>query len=202
MIHKPKPKPKPLLRQHSQSHYQPQGQPPAQPQIQHPSQSLTQSHQTHPSQRSFLARQRSGGQWLSSPSFSLSQASISQPRPSEHFPLRHQPLSYPQARPHSQSQYQHPHSYTSSRTQSHTSLPTRSQLYPSDTFQSTSFSHPPCSDSDAHRNRNRNRPKSSAAEYDWRSSSFSQIDAVTHAIRNKIIVEEDEEDILTPDRFY
>ncbi|XP_030555126.1 uncharacterized protein LOC115758559 [Drosophila novamexicana] len=192
-IHKSKPKP--LLRQHSQSQPQPQSQSQSQP-----------HHFTH----SYPARQRSG-QWLSSPSFSQSQTSFSHQRPREHFPLRHQPLSYPQERPHSQSH--HLHSYTSSCTypansDSKSLAPVRSQHYPRDAFQSTSFSNPVCN-SDAYRDRI--RPKNSAissgstsntADFDWSSSSFSNIDAVTHAIRNKIIVEEDEEDILSTDRFY
>ncbi|XP_034472133.1 uncharacterized protein LOC117779896 [Drosophila innubila] len=148
-------------------------------------------HDTHPHTRSthsFLPRQQHArDQWLSSSSFSLSQTPQ---RPREHFPLRHQPLSYPQARPHS-----------SSRTSTSTS--SAFQLYPRYAYQSTSFANPPSSI-----NRFKDRSISSGSnsktlDYDWSSSSsFTKIDAITHAIRNKIIVEEDEEDILSMDRFY
>ncbi|KAH8306663.1 hypothetical protein KR044_006044 [Drosophila immigrans] len=159
-------------------------------------------HKTHP----LLPRQHSG-QWLSSSSFSLSQVPQ---RPREHFPLRHQPLSYPQARPHS-------HSYTSRSytSPSYLSSPSATQLNNRDTYQNTSFVNPPSNmnmninmNRSINRNSNRNRVISSgsnskALDIDWSSSSsFTKIDAVTHAIRNKIIVEEDEEDILSMDRFY
>ncbi|KAH8377660.1 hypothetical protein KR093_006541 [Drosophila rubida] len=161
-----------------------------------PEPELHSHHQTH----SFLPRQ-SSGQWLSSSSFSLSQVPQ---RPREHFPLRHQPLSYPQARPHS-------HSYTS---RTHTSpssftATSASQLASRDAYQSTSFANPASSmNRNITRNSNRNRPISSgsnlkALDNDWSSSSsFTKIEAVTHAIRNKVILEEDEEDILSMDRFY
>lgn len=174
IIHKPNTIPR---QQHSQST--------------HDSQTHSQS-QSHTHTHSFLPRQQQArrDQWLSSSSFSLSQTPQ---RPSEHFPLRHQPLSYPQARPHS-----------SSRTSTTAFTSSASQLYPRDTtYQSTSFANPPSNIS-----RFKNRSISSGSntktlDYDWSSSSsFTKIDAITHAIRNKIIVEEDEEDILSTDRFY
>ncbi|KAL7742005.1 hypothetical protein ACLKA6_018260 [Drosophila palustris] len=156
------------------------------------SQPIHESHiHPHRSTHSFLPRQQqqqqqqqARDQWLSSSSFSLSQAPQ---RPREHFPLRHQPLSYPQARPHSS-----------------TNRTSASQLYPRDAYQSTSFANPPIQDINRFKNSSiRSGSNSKTLDYDWSSSSpDTKIDAITHAIRNKIIVEEDEEDILSMDRFY
>ncbi|XP_034126489.1 voltage-dependent L-type calcium channel subunit beta-4 isoform X16 [Drosophila guanche] len=129
------------------------------------------SHPGHP-------QAHSSGQWLSSSSSSLAQTSFSQPRSRrELYPLRHQPQSYPQARPHSLS---HTHSYAGHH-------PSSSQYrYP---VQETSFAHPP-------------RAASGSRIDPFSNPSLSNVEAVTHAIRNKIILEEDEEDILSTDRFY
>ncbi|XP_032595004.1 uncharacterized protein LOC6566765 [Drosophila grimshawi] len=145
----------------------------------------------HPSAPSFLARQRSGQRWLSSSSSSSFSMSTTAPPPREHYPLRHQPMSYPQARPHTQ----HPHTYT------HSFAPaTRSHHH--EHQRSTSFVNPAYSKGGDNRNRIRATGSALDDHDDWSSSSFSKIEAVTHGIRNKIIVEEDEEDIQSTDRFY
>nr|NP_001245978.1 Ca2+-channel-protein-beta-subunit, isoform J [Drosophila melanogaster]AFH03652.1 Ca2+-channel-protein-beta-subunit, isoform J [Drosophila melanogaster] len=133
---------------------------------------------------SYLPRQSSlGTHWLSS----SSQSNLDQGPQSrrELYPLLHQPQSYSQPR----SQYTS-HSYTSapqhtsqSRSQSQSHSQSHSQYRYS--VQDTSFAHPPRS-----------------LREEFLSPTMSKVEAVTHAIRNKIIVEEDEEDILSTDRFY
>ncbi|KMY89714.1 voltage-dependent L-type calcium channel subunit beta-4 isoform X4 [Drosophila simulans] len=133
---------------------------------------------------SYLPRQSSlGTHWLSS----SSQSNLDQGPQSrrELYPLLHQPQSYSQPR----SQYTS-HSYTAapqhtsqSRSQSQSHSQSHSQYRYS--VQDTSFAHPPRS-----------------LREEFLSPTMSKVEAVTHAIRNKIIVEEDEEDILSTDRFY
>ncbi|KQS70564.1 uncharacterized protein Dere_GG10318, isoform E [Drosophila erecta] len=131
---------------------------------------------------SYLPRQSSlGTHWLSS----SSQSSLDQGPQSrrELYPLLHQPQSYSQPR----SQYT-AHSYTAapqhtSQSRSQTQSQSHSQYRYS--VQDTSFAHPPRS-----------------LREEFLSPTMSKVEAVTHAIRNKIIVEEDEEDILSTDRFY
>lgn len=41
-----------------------------------------------------------------------------------------------------------------------------------------------------------------ADKADYATSSFTNVDDLTNAIRNKVIVEEDEEDILSSDNTY
>ncbi|XP_037711845.1 voltage-dependent L-type calcium channel subunit beta-4 isoform X16 [Drosophila subpulchrella] len=128
---------------------------------------------------SYLPRQSSlGTHWLSSSSQSPLDPGTQSRR--ELYPLLHQPQSYPQAR----SQYTHsytaaPQHTSQSRSQSHSHSQYRYSV------QDTSFAHPPRS-----------------LREEFLSPTMSKVEAVTHAIRNKIIVEEDEEDILSTDRFY
>ncbi|XP_032572475.1 voltage-dependent L-type calcium channel subunit beta-4 isoform X11 [Drosophila sechellia] len=129
---------------------------------------------------SYLPRQSSlGTHWLSS----SSQSNLDQGPQSrrELYPLLHQPQSYSQPR----SQYTS-HSYTAApqhTSQSRSQSQSHSQYRYS--VQDTSFAHPPRS-----------------LREEFLSPTMSKVEAVTHAIRNKIIVEEDEEDILSTDRFY
>lgn len=167
----PTTKPHPMHRQYSM---QQQATP---PQLQSHFQSQFQSRQPagyHP------PRQRASSEhWLSSSSFSLSTQGSRPAR--EHFPLRHQPLSYPQSRP---------HSYASSSAFSRPAAAAAAYSHHSQSA-TTSFATPP------------SRHRSPRPDYEWSASTAqAKIDAVTHAIRNKIIVEEDEEDILSTDRFY
>ncbi|KAH8242032.1 hypothetical protein KR038_008329 [Drosophila bunnanda] len=137
---------------------------------------------------SYLPRQYSlGSHWLSSSSqSSLEQSSRSR---RELYPLLHQPQSHPQARTHYTHSYapassqQHPPSHTHTHPHSHSQSQAQSRYRYS--VQDTSFAHPPRSLRD-----------------EFLSPTMSKVEAVTHAIRNKIIVEEDEEDILSTDRFY
>ncbi|XP_016938586.3 voltage-dependent L-type calcium channel subunit beta-4 isoform X17 [Drosophila suzukii] len=128
---------------------------------------------------SYLPRQSSlGTHWLSSSSQSPLDPGTQSRR--ELYPLLHQPQSYSQAR----SQYTHsytaaPQHTSQSRSQSHSHSQYRYSV------QDTSFAHPPRS-----------------LREEFLSPTMSKVEAVTHAIRNKIIVEEDEEDILSTDRFY
>lgn len=126
----------------------------------------------------FLPRQHSlDPQWLSSASTSAGATAMGQPRSRrELFPLRHQPQSFTQSRSHSQ--YMPAPRYDP---QSHGHAPSQYRY----TVQDTSFAHPPRS-----------------LREEFLSPTLSKVEAVTHAIRNKIIVEEDEEDILSTDRFY
>nr|XP_041631778.1 voltage-dependent L-type calcium channel subunit beta-2 isoform X5 [Drosophila kikkawai] len=131
---------------------------------------------------SYLPRQYSlGSHWLSSSSqSSLEQSSRSR---RELYPLLHQPQSHPQPRSH------YTHSYTPASSQQHPPSHSHSQSQSQSRYrysvQDTSFAHPPRSLRD-----------------EFLSPTMSKVEAVTHAIRNNIIVEEDEEDILSTDRFY
>lgn len=169
----PTPIPKPYT-MHRQYSMQQQAPPPLQL---HQSHFQSQSQSRHSAGN--LPRQRATSEhWLSSSSFSLSSQGTRPAR--EHFPLRHQPLSYPQSRP---------HSYASSSAFSRPAA-AYSQHHHSQSA-TTSFATPP------------SRHRSPRQDYEWSASTAqAKIDAVTHAIRNKIIVEEDEEDILSTDRFY
>ncbi|XP_043949853.2 voltage-dependent L-type calcium channel subunit beta-4 isoform X14 [Drosophila biarmipes] len=132
---------------------------------------------------SYLPRQSSlGTHWLSSSSQSTLDPGTQSRR--ELYPLLHQPQSYPQNR----SQYTH--SYTAapqhtSQSRSHSQSQSHSHSQYRYSVQDTSFAHPPRS-----------------LREEFLSPTMSKVEAVTHAIRNKIIVEEDEEDILSTDRFY
>ncbi|XP_017077182.2 voltage-dependent L-type calcium channel subunit beta-4 isoform X11 [Drosophila eugracilis] len=131
---------------------------------------------------SYLPRQSSlGTHWLSSSSQSTLDSGPQSRR--ELYPLLHQPQLYPQART------QYTHSYTSSQPPQHTSQSRSQSSHAHSQYrysvQDTSFAHPPRS-----------------LREEFLSPTMSKVEAVTHAIRNKIIVEEDEEDILSTDRFY
>lgn len=167
----PIPKPYSMHRQYSMQ----QPAPPPQHQLQSHFQSHSQSR--HPAANQLPRQRATSEHWLSSSSFSLSAQGTRPAR--EHFPLRHQPLSYPQSRPHSSSAFSRPAAAYSHHHQQHSQSAT------------TSFATPPT------------RHRSPRPDYEWSASTAqAKIDAVTHAIRNKIIVEEDEEDILSTDRFY
>ncbi|XP_052854269.1 voltage-dependent L-type calcium channel subunit beta-4 isoform X16 [Drosophila gunungcola] len=134
---------------------------------------------------SYLPRQSSlGTHWLSSSSQSTMEPGHRSRQ--ELYPLLHQPQSYSQARSHYTHSYtaapQHP-SQSRSQSQSQSQLHGHSQYRYS--VQDTSFAHPPRS-----------------LREEFLSPTMSKVEDVTHAIRNKIIVEEDEEDILSTDRFY
>ncbi|XP_022214827.2 protein TonB-like [Drosophila obscura] len=180
MIHKPQPQPPQQLPQpqpRPKPRPLPLSQVPMRPFI--PPLTHTSSHPVHP-QPHASGHSGHSGQWLSSSSSSLAQTSFSQPRSRrELYPLRHQPQSYPQARPHSLS---HTHSYGGHHAPSQYRYP----------VQETSFAHPPRAASAA----------GARGDPPFSNPSLSNVEAVTHAIRNKIILEEDEEDILSTDRFY
>ncbi|XP_033235351.1 alpha/beta-gliadin clone PW1215-like [Drosophila pseudoobscura] len=174
MIHKPQPQPLPLQQPLPLPLPQPRPKPKPLPLSQVPMRPfippLTHTgNPLHPQ-----PQPHSSGQWLYSSSSLAHTTSFSQPRSRrELYPLRHQPQSYPQARPHS---LRHTHSYTGPSSEYH--------RHP---VQETSFALP---------------PRAARGDPFRPVPSLSNVEAVTHAIRNKIILEEDEEDILGSDRFY
>lgn len=174
----PIPKPYTMHRQYSMQ----QQAPPPQHQLQSQSHFQSHSQSRHPDGNQLPRQRATSEHWLSSSSFSLSSQGTRTAR--EHFPLRHQPLSYPQSRPHSYASSSSAFSRPAAAYNHHHQQPHVQSA-------TTSFATPP------------SRHRSPRPDYEWSASTAqAKIDAVTHAIRNKIIVEEDEEDILSTDRFY